>query len=107
MASKFNLLINNCMIDIETAGTGFDAAILSIGAVKYRHSGVFDHFYQNIDFRSSVKDFNCTYDESTLQWWAEQKEINPESVLALQKNIVPLDVAIDRFVTWYLSLIHI
>ena len=65
------------MIDIETLSTKNNAAILSIGAVKFNiKSGVIDTYYQNID-ASTAKKFNRDIDKSTLEWWSKQ---NPEAL---------------------------
>lgn len=93
----FDLLRKNCMIDLETLGTGFNAGILSIGAVMFDHSGILDEFYINVKLRS-ITDAGLTIDPDTLKWWAEQ---HPGAIESLFKKAVPLKEAIEKFNLWY------
>lgn len=60
------------IIDIETAGSGPDAAVLSIGATKYdRTSGqIVDQFYAAISHTDALKYGTST--EDTMKWWRKQ-----------------------------------
>lgn len=95
--SEFSLIYPNVMIDSETVSTFFDAGMLSIGAVKFDHTGILDRFYVNISLKS-IKEFGLHIDPETLRWWAEQK---PGAIEALFKNAVSLPEALQRFNDWY------
>jgi len=75
----------DCMIDLETLATSPDAAILTIGAVKFDPFGndvdfeEKDKFYVKVDL-DSCNDLNLTVSEDTLNWWATQsKEAQEEA----------------------------
>jgi hypothetical protein len=86
------------MIDIETLSNRNNAAILSIGAVKFNiESGVIDTYYQNID-ASSAKKYNRHIDKGTLDWWSKK---DPAALKALLVDVKPFDVVIKEFVEWY------
>ena len=67
------------MIDLETLATSSDAAILTIGAVKFDpldYNVEFDDsdkFYVKVDL-DSCNDINLTVSEDTINWWATQSE---------------------------------
>lgn len=66
--------MKHVMIDLETLGTTADAAILSIGAVKFDlESDKIDDsgFYASVSVQSNF-DAGRTIDESTLIWWLGQ-----------------------------------
>lgn len=63
--------MNNVMLDLETLGTGTDAAILSIGAVMFDEYGTGAEFYATIDAQSAV-DSGGTITVATVAWWAQQ-----------------------------------
>jgi hypothetical protein len=93
----FDLLRVNCMIDLETLATHFDAGVLSIGAVKFDYRGIQDRFYMNVKL-SSTKKYNLFIDPDTLRWWNEQK---PGIIESMFVKSVPLDVALLAFSEWY------
>ena len=59
------------MIDLETMGTGSNAAIIAIGAVKFDHVGIVDEFYKVVSLESSVKN-GMTIEPDTVLWWMKQ-----------------------------------
>lgn len=68
----------DCMIDLETLATATDAAILSIGAVKFEPLGngvdLEKHaFYAKVDLES-CDEIKLTIHESTIEWWAKQSQ---------------------------------
>jgi DNA polymerase III epsilon subunit-like protein len=86
------------MIDIETLSTRNNAAIMSIGAVKFNiESGVIDTYYQNID-ASTAKKYNRHIDKETIGWWSKQ---NPAALKALLVDVKQFDQVIPEFVEWY------
>lgn len=58
------------MIDIETLGVGFNAPVVSIGAVDFNPDTgqLGDTFYQNISVKSNLE-LGLVIDANTLQWW--------------------------------------
>lgn len=66
--------MKHCMGDLETAGNRSNAAILSIGFVKFNPdtSEIGDKFYRSIDPEDAVR--NGAVDGSTFKWWMEQSD---------------------------------
>lgn len=70
---------NDVMIDLETLSTTPDAAILSIGAVKFDPFGDelkkadMDSFYVRVDLDSCDK-LNLAISDSTIEWWSKQSQ---------------------------------
>ena len=62
---------NHIMLDLETMGTGPDAAIIAIGAVAFTESGITDEFYGRVSLDSSVA-CGLTIDAKTVLWWLKQ-----------------------------------
>lgn len=65
------------MIDIETAGTKQNAAILSVACIRFIYSScqIRDVFYQRVDptiYDNYTTSFSM--DVSTIQWWMKQEE---------------------------------
>lgn len=60
-------------IDLETAGKGINAAIMSIGACKFIPSNgeIGQRFHRNIELGSAVA-AGGEIDASTFKWWLEQ-----------------------------------
>lgn len=86
------------MIDIETLSNRANAAILSIGAVKFSiEQGVIDTYYQNID-ASTAKKFNRHIDKGTLEWWSKKDKA---ALKALLEDVGQFDKVIADFVKWY------
>ena len=67
------------MIDLETLATSSNAAILTIGAVKFDPFGKdieepeMDSFYVKVDL-DSCHEINLDVSDDTLAWWASQSE---------------------------------
>lgn len=89
----------NVMIDLETLGTRADAAIISLGAVKFEFEGgpIVDTFKINID-AASCKSHGLYIDKETVEWWSKQSK---EARQAWMKDPVTLTGAIDSFTQWY------
>ena len=68
---------SDIMIDLETLATSTDAAILTIGAVKFDPFGnelekaEMDSFYVKVDV-DSCDEFNLTVHDDTIAWWSRQ-----------------------------------
>lgn len=90
------------MIDLETMGTGSDAAIASIGLCGFNLvTGTIDntaHFI--VDLQSSI-DVGMTIDASTLYWWLNQSDdarssLGVEPKLKLHDALLKLHDYIDE-----------
>jgi hypothetical protein len=73
------------MIDLETLATSTDAAILTIGAVKFDPFGrelkepAMDSFYVRVDL-DSCHEIGLVTNDDTIAWWANQsKEAQDEA----------------------------
>lgn len=91
------MAVYECMLDLETMARKPDAAIVSIGAVKFDDDGIHDEFYINIDPRS-CKEAGLRIDINTINWWKDQK---PEAYAALKNFRVPLAEALRKFSEWF------
>jgi DNA polymerase III epsilon subunit-like protein len=74
------------MVDLETLATTSQAAIISIGAVKFTADKITDTLYSNILASSSAKR-GLTIDPDTVKWWTEPSqdardalEVNPRDL---------------------------
>lgn len=56
------------MLDLETFGNGNEAAIVSIGAVKFNETDIFDQFHVGVDLGSAMA-VGMKVDSSTVDWW--------------------------------------
>lgn len=67
--------MKHIMLDLETLGTGPDAAILSIGAVKFcpDTGELGPRFYMAID-PVYCQNAGLTIDANTVKWWMKQSE---------------------------------
>jgi hypothetical protein len=88
-------------IDLETLGTRYNAAILSIGVQQFDigTGKLGETFYREIDLDSAIKAGKVT--GSTLAWWALQGDV-AKRVFG-DKNKSPLSVALDDLRTWMLK----
>lgn len=92
------------MLDLETMGTGPDAAIVAIGAVMFDsvYVGDEDHhsFYRNVMLESSVR-YRLKIDPSTVMWWLRQGDAARQ---ALAGHIgMELHLALEQFSVWVLQ----
>lgn len=86
------------MIDLETLATSPDAAILTVGAVKFDPFGgsITETFYAKIDL-DSCHEINLTVSDATIEWWSQQSEEAKNEAFNLD-NRIPID---DAFVDLY------
>lgn len=86
------------MLDLETMSTESNAAICSIGAVKFNITdGVVDTFYCTVD-AADCKSHGLHISADTVKWWSKQ----PKEVLEmLRKDNLPLRDALTLFSKWY------
>jgi hypothetical protein len=87
--------MRNLMVDLESMGGERDAAILSIGAVKFDPlKGIIgDQFYRAIDWQDSLAS-GGTFEWKTIEWWAWQ---SPEAKRAAWTGTCGLAQALDDF----------
>ena len=87
----------NVMVDLETMSTKSNAAICSIGAVKFEGKEILDTFYCTINLKT-CKDAGMHVSKDTVKWWSEQ---NKEALRELTRNNIPLNQALDDFEEWF------
>lgn len=85
------------MIDLETLSNHRNAAILSIGAVKFTETEILDTFYINVHPKSCI-DAGLHVSRDTLTWWTEQNRAAWE---ACKANRVDLKQALTEFSGWF------
>jgi hypothetical protein len=92
--------LSHVMCDIETLGTGRDAAIVSIGAVRFNPyeniPGSVIEFHARIDLAKS-KDIGVI-DASTVEWWLKQDKAAQDALTSGDRET--LSAALTRFCQW-------
>ncbi len=90
--------LSNLMIDIETLGTGTDAAILAIAAVYFdpKTGELGDEFYTNVNLQSNLNG-RRSVDASTMIWWMQQEEAARNEVFGLNHKAPSLTEALTMF----------
>ena len=69
------------MLDLETMSVRSNAAIASIGAVKFdTETGIVDKFYRTVDLRTS-KAVGLHVDPETVGWWNNQSKEARQALL--------------------------
>lgn len=84
------------MLDLETMSTGHNAAIVSIGAVKFDRDQILNTFYTNVDLASCV-DVGLEIDPNTIMWWLEQSQEAQEALLG---QTIDITGALEKFNRW-------
>ena len=93
------ILATHVMNDIETLGTGDNALITSIGAVKFNANGITDGFHIGID-PADAQEIGLKLDARTVIWWFDEERADARrALLALERH--PLAVALQRYREWY------
>ena len=87
--------MNNIMLDLETMGTGADAAIIAIGAVRF-DTDITDRFYRVVSLRSSVE-AGLRMDPDTVLWWMQRSD---EARAQFAKDGYILFAALNDFRYW-------
>lgn len=90
------------MVDLETMGNGPDAAICSIGAVKFDPDGSPDddkEFYAHVNLQSA-QDNGGSIDAATVMWWMAQSE-PARSAIVKPHYAVHINVALFDFDVFY------
>lgn len=92
------------MLDLETMGTGPDAAIIAIGAVAFdldKGELLPYEFYHVVDLGSSV-DEGGVIDASTVMWWLKQSD-EARSAFYGPRDF-HIRTSLDNFAAWCNSL---
>lgn len=93
------------MVDIETLSTKTNAAILTIGAIKFkRYMSVkpldkMDTFYTRITL-DSCKAIGLSTDKKTIQWWNKQSTEARDEIFS-PDNRVSIQEGLQDFADWY------
>lgn len=90
------------MIDLETLGTSSDAALISIGAVKFDpldESQELDRFYVAIEPQSCLT-HGLKVSGATLMWWLDEKRASARADF-LNSERTDLASALDGFAMWF------
>lgn len=89
------------MIDLETMGVENDAAIISLGAVKFdpRGDGVLDAFYSRVDLNSALK-AGMSVSGSTIDWWLKDDLADARRALKSSEPMALWEV-LTGFIDWY------
>ena len=93
--------MSHVMIDLETLGTGYDAAIVAIGAVQFDphapEGTLGPTFYERITVNSALA--AGTLDASTLLWWMEQSDAARRSTFSgPAKPLLTVLAEFNRFI---------
>jgi len=86
------------MIDLETMGTGPDAAIVAIGAVEmdFQHSKIGRTLYQTIELQDAIR-YGGVMEPATIMWWMRQSD---QARAALMVNPMPVYPALRELGDW-------
>jgi len=90
---------NEIMLDLETIGVSNNAAILSIGAVRFDITDSTSYgskFYVNVSVESCLK-YGLQADGGTIMFWLKQAD---EARKVLFENPLSLELACEKFRVW-------
>ena len=96
----------NVMVDIETMSTRSNAAVISIGAVKFNPEGTpgvlgdsadseYHDFYTAVDLQSCI-DLGMRVDGATVMWWLGQSD-----KARLREGAVSISAALNELMIWF------
>ena len=93
--------MQHVMLDLETMGTGSNAAIVAIGAVEFDLNTltIGESFYRKVDLQSSVESGGAI-DASTVLWWMKQSD---EVRRALYEDTEDCMVTLQAFLDWMID----
>lgn len=89
-------MLNDVMIDLETLATSSDAAILTIGAVKFDPFGSelenpdMQRFYVKVDLDSCDR-LGLVTSNDTIEWWSKQSKEAQEEAFSMEGRIDIVD----------------
>jgi hypothetical protein len=85
----------DCMLDIETVGTGPDACILTIAAQTFDPTALGylpKDYYARVDIDSQP---NREVDDATVEWWATQPQAAQDEAFG-EEGRIPLKQALEE-----------
>jgi hypothetical protein len=85
----------DCMIDLETVGTGPDACILTIAAQTFDPTALGylpKDYYARVDIDSQP---NREVDDATVEWWATQPQAAQDEAFG-EEGRIPLKQALEE-----------
>lgn len=87
------------MLDLETMGTCPNAAIVSIGAVRFdlKLGNLYDEFYCNVSLKSAVRGGGII-DPDTILWWLQQGEKAKKEIMSAES--MHIEAALKAFSDW-------
>lgn len=93
--------MNDLMLDLETMGSGPNAAIVAVGAVMFDiEAGVIgERFYQVVDLKSAVR-LGGEMDPGTVLWWLKQSDAARGAFAAEGAHIAEVLAGFERFISW-------
>jgi hypothetical protein len=91
------MMKNHVLVDLETLAVGHNAALLSIGAVRFDNNGLYETFYQNIDPLDGIQQ-GARADQRTMDWWKAQ---DPELQNLTSADPKPLAISLAKFTAWF------
>lgn len=89
--------IERVMVDIETMGTGVNAAIVAIGAVRFGDGLIYDRFEAVVSLQSCL-DIGMVVDGATVMWWMMQDNIARLHLVSDEE--MSIGGALIRFTAW-------
>ena len=95
-------LFTHVMVDLETMSTESNAAILSIGAVKFNPhipGEIYESFYVNVDLSSCIN-AGMHVSGSTVEWWMHPDRAEAREALRATEA-VDIGAAITGFMQWF------
>ncbi len=105
-------MLDHIMIDLETLATRADAAILSIGAVRFNPiAGVVpssltgDRFYRTIELSKTPESERGFIDPATVMWWFGQSDDARNAITSGQELGLPLRTVLRRFDEWFTATV--
>ncbi len=89
----------HAMIDLETVGTGSNAAIVSIGAVLFDQTSVYidTALYTPVDV-TTCYEVGLTWNQDTIDWWAKQPK--EAQAVFFDENKTDIRHAVTGFEIW-------
>lgn len=95
-----NYVMRDVMVDLETMGSGPNAAIVAIGAVAFNPGkGLMgSRFYRVIDLESAVL-MGGQIDPATVMWWLKQSD-EARSALVKSGSTMNMAVVLREFTNW-------
>lgn len=78
---------NHLMLDVETMGVNSNAPIIQLGACLFdsQTGEILQTFCQNINLEDSILNYGLQKDQSTMDWWKEQRQDILEDILTNNK----------------------